>query len=116
MLQKRDGRTRVYRRRNKRFARNCILEVNYSGGGSVMMCDAISFARKPQLVYIPGNRSAAGYRDEVLTPHMLPAMNICREGFQHNARPHISRSPVEFLTNQNLTVLSGLLNHRISTQ
>jgi len=25
MLQKRDGRTRVYRRRNERFARNCVL-------------------------------------------------------------------------------------------
>jgi hypothetical protein len=32
MLQKRDGRTRVYRRRNVRFARNCILEVDNFGG------------------------------------------------------------------------------------
>ena len=37
MLQKRDGRTRVYRRRNERFARNCILEVDNFGGGSVKM-------------------------------------------------------------------------------
>jgi hypothetical protein len=34
MLQKRDGRTRVYRRRNERFARNCVLEVDNFGGGS----------------------------------------------------------------------------------
>ena len=53
MLQKRDGRTSVYRRRNERFARNCVLEVNNFGGGSVMMWGAISYARKTQLVHIP---------------------------------------------------------------
>ena len=31
MLQKRKGRTRVYRRRNGRFARNCVLEVDNFG-------------------------------------------------------------------------------------
>jgi hypothetical protein len=41
MLQKRDGRTRVYRRRNERFARNCVLEVDNFGGGSVKMWGAI---------------------------------------------------------------------------
>ena len=46
MLQKRDGRTRVYRRRNERFARNCVLEVDNFGGGSVMMWGAISYAEK----------------------------------------------------------------------
>ena len=70
-----------------------------------MMWGVISFARKPQLVHITGNISAVGYREEVLTPHMLPAMNLCREGFQHNARPHIARSTVDFLANQNVTVL-----------
>jgi hypothetical protein len=78
MLQKRDGRTRVYRRRNERIARNCVLQVDNFVGGNVMMWGAISYARKTQLVRIPGNFSAAGYRDEVLTPHMLPAMNIRR--------------------------------------
>jgi hypothetical protein len=46
MLQKRDGRTRVYRRRNERFARNCVLEVDNFGGRSVMMWGAISYAEK----------------------------------------------------------------------
>ena len=64
-----------------------------------MMWGAISYARKPQLVHIPSNLSAAGYRDEVLTPLMLPAMNLCMEGLQHNARPHIARSTVDFLAN-----------------
>jgi hypothetical protein len=31
MLQTRDGCTRVYRRRNERFARNCVLEVDNFG-------------------------------------------------------------------------------------
>jgi hypothetical protein len=46
MLQKRDGRTRIYRRRNERFARNCVLEVDKFGAGSVMMWGAISYAKK----------------------------------------------------------------------
>jgi hypothetical protein len=64
MLQKRDGRKRVYRRRKERFARNCVLEVNNFSGGSVMIWGAISYARKTLLGHIPG---------AVLTPHMLPA-------------------------------------------
>ena len=71
-----------------------------------MMWGAISYARKPQLVHIPGNLIAARYRDELLTPHMLPSMNLWREGFQHDkARPHTARSTVDFLANQNVTVL-----------
>ena len=46
MLQKRDGRARVYRRWNDRLARNCVLEVVNVGEGSVMMWGAISYAAK----------------------------------------------------------------------
>jgi hypothetical protein len=46
ILQKRDGRTRVYRRRNERFAKHYVLEVDHFGGGSVMMWRAISYAEK----------------------------------------------------------------------
>jgi hypothetical protein len=117
MLQKRDGRTRVYRRRNERFARNCILEVDNFGGGSVKMWGAISYARKTQLVHIPGNISAARYRDKVLTPHILPAMDIRMNVFQHdNARPHTARVTVDVLANQNVRVLPGRLNHHIWSQ
>jgi hypothetical protein len=81
MLQKRDDRARVYRRRNER--------IDNFGGGSVMMWDAISYAQT-QLVHIYSNRFAARYRDEVLTPNMLPAMNLRRDVFQHdNTRPHV---------------------------
>ena len=61
---------------------------------------------KTQLVHIYGNLIAARYRDEVLTPHMLPAMNLRREVFQHdNARPHTACATVDFLASQNATVL-----------
>jgi hypothetical protein len=79
-----------------------------------MIWGAISYAINPQLVHIPGNRNAARYRDEVLTPHMLPAMNPCREGFQNDkAGPHTARSTIDFLANQNVRVLPWRLNHQI---
>ena len=107
MLQKRDDRTRVYRRPNERFARNCILDVDNFGGGSVVVWGAIFYGRKTQLVHIPGYLSAARYWDEVLTPQMLPAMNLYREVVQHDsARPHTVRATVTFLANQNVTVLT----------
>jgi hypothetical protein len=47
------------RRRNERFGRNCLLEDDNFGGGSVMMWGAISYALKLQLVHIPDNLNAA---------------------------------------------------------
>ena len=71
-------------------------------------------AGKTQLVQIPGNISATKYRDEVLTPDMLPAMNLRRNVFQHdNAQSHTARATVDFLANQNVRVLPGRLNHQI---
>jgi hypothetical protein len=86
MLQKRDGRTCVYRRRNERFATNCVLEVDNFDVGSVMIRCTISYARKTQMVSISGKLNAVRYSYEVLTPHMLPAMNLRREGFKHTAQ------------------------------
>ena len=101
------------RRRNDRFGRNCLLEDDNFGGGSVMMWGAISYALKPQQVHIPGNLNAARYRDEVLTPHMLPSMNLRREVFPHDhARSHTARATVDFLANQDARVLPGRLNHQ----
>jgi hypothetical protein len=82
-----------------------------------MMWGAISYARKTQLVHIAGNLSAARYRDEVLTPHMLPEMSLRREVCHHeHAWPHTAHATVDFLANQNVRVLTGRLNHHIVTQ
>jgi hypothetical protein len=105
MLQPRDGCTRVYRRRNERIARNCVLEVDNFGAGSVMMSGAISYARKNSTGAHPRQPQPARYRDEVLTQHMLPAMNLRSEVFQHNTRPHTARATVDFLADQSATML-----------
>jgi hypothetical protein len=113
MLQKRYGRTHVYRRQNERFTRNYVLEVDNFGGGSVMMWGAIFYARKTQLVDIPCNLNAARYRDEVLTQHMPPTMNLRMEVFQHgNARPHTSRATVDF----NVIYLDIFMNFSLNNQ
>jgi hypothetical protein len=72
----------------------------------VWWCEVPYPTPKNQLVHIHGNLNAVRHRDEVLTPHMLPAMDLCREVFQHdNARPHTARTTVDFLAIQNVTVL-----------
>ena len=68
LLQKRDGRIRVYRRRNERFSSSCVQEVNSFSGGSITMWAAISNDRKTDLVHVPGNLTAVRYRGEILQP------------------------------------------------
>jgi transposase len=55
LLQKRDGRIRVYMRRNERFSSSCVQEVDSFPGGSVIMWAAISNDRKTYLVHVLGN-------------------------------------------------------------
>jgi hypothetical protein len=93
MLQKIDGCTRVYKRRNERFRK----ELRPWGRQfRRRKCDDVGchiLRLKTHLVHIPGNLIAARYRDEFLTPHMLPAMNLRREVFQRdNARRHTARA------------------------
>ena len=53
LLQKRDGRIRVYRRRNERFSSSCVQEVDSFGGGNIVMWATISNDRKTDLVHVP---------------------------------------------------------------
>jgi hypothetical protein len=50
LLQKRDGRIRVYRHRNEHLSSSRVQEVDSYGGGSVMMWAGISDDRKTELV------------------------------------------------------------------
>ena len=71
-----------------------------------MVWGAISYARKTQLVSIQGKVNAARYRDEILQPHLLPAIDVRREIFQQdNARLHAARLTMDYLQNQNITVI-----------
>ena len=106
MLERRDGRVRVYRRRNERFTPNCVVEVYNYGGGSVMVSGTIYYARKTQLVPIYGNLNATRYRDEILQPHLLPVIDVRREIFQQDtARPHTALLTMDYLQNHSITVI-----------
>ena len=68
-----DGRLMVYRRRNERYAEACMLQRDsYGGGGSIMVWGGISHDHRTALVVIEGGLNAARYRDEVLTPQVIP--------------------------------------------
>jgi hypothetical protein len=71
------------------------------------MWGAISYFRKTQLVPIRGNLNAARYRDEILQPHLLLAIDVRREIFkQDNARPHTARLTMDYLQNGNIYATS----------
>jgi hypothetical protein len=50
----------VYRRRNERFAANCIEEADIFGGCSVIMWGAISDTGRTALVQVNGTLMAQG--------------------------------------------------------
>ena len=106
-LQRSDRRQRVYRRLGERYSDACVREVDRFGeGGSVMVWGGISHGVKTPLVVIQGNLTAVRYRDQVLTPHVLPLVNAHNLTFQHdNARPHVARVCRDFLNQNNVQVL-----------
>ena len=55
-----DGRIRVFRRREERFADNCLIESDRFGGGSVMVWGGIMGSRKTNLIAVQGNLNAQG--------------------------------------------------------
>ena len=105
-LYRHDGRMRIYRRRNERYIPQCIRGVDRYGGGSVMVWGAISMNGRTNLVQVQGNLTAVRYREEILSRHLVPVMDIRREIFQQdNAKPHTARLTMEYLANTNVTVL-----------
>ena len=113
LLQKRDDRIRVYRRRNERFSSSCVQEVDSFGGSNVMMWAAISNDHKTDLVHVPGNLTAVRYRDEILQPHLMHVFDRQMGLFQQdNARPHIARVTMDYLEQNNINVLPCLPNSR----
>ena len=65
LLESKDGRVMVYRRRGERFADACVCKVDRYGGGSVMIWGAISFHHRSRLV-VRGNLTGVRYRDGIL--------------------------------------------------
>ena len=103
-----DGRIRVYRRRNERYADCCVLQRDrFGGGGSVIVWAGISYGYRNQLVVIDGNLNAQKYRDRVFAPHVVPLLQnhgVISVFQQDNARPHVARDNIhiQFLRNNNI--------------
>ena len=103
-----DGRQRVYRRLGERYARNCIVERNRFGGGSVMIWGGITARHRTHLVVVQGNLTGVGYRDQILRPVVIPFLQRHGLGLtfqQDNARPHTARVAMDFLPHNNVMLL-----------
>ena len=101
-----DGRSRVYRRVGERYQDNCVVERRLFGGGSIMVWGRITGNARTPLVAINGNLTGARYRDEILQAHVVPFVLQHAVTLQHdNARPHVARVVIDFLTQQNVNVL-----------
>lgn len=107
-LRRGDGRARVYRRVGERYADVCVHEVDRYGGGSIMVWGGISYQNRTPLVIVRGNLTGQRYRDEILTPVVVPFLNanVNVTLFQQdNARCHTAHVCRNFLTQQNINVL-----------
>ncbi|KAK7116305.1 hypothetical protein V1264_002010 [Littorina saxatilis] len=106
LLQRHDGRRRVYRRVTERYAPNCVDEAPVHGGGGVMVWGAINTAGRSTLVHVQGRITAQRYVEEILRPHALPLLADQDAIFQQdNARPHTARLTTQFLTDHHVQVL-----------
>ena len=105
-LSRSDGRLRVWRRRNERFADCCVPQRDRWGGGSIMVWGGIHSTGRTPLLVLQGNLNADRYIDEVLRPEVVPYTrrhNLTLQ--QDNARPHSARRTQEFLTAEMVNVL-----------
>ena len=102
-----NGRIRVFIRKGKRFADNCLIERDRFGGGSVMVWGGIMGRRKTNLVAVQGNLNAQGYINQILQPEAVPFLQ--RHGpailMHDNARLHVARICRQFLNRNNVNVL-----------
>jgi transposase len=84
----------------------CIIERGRFGGGNVMVWGGIAYGRRTQLHIIRGNLNAIRYRDEILSPHLVPFLqqhNLTLQ--QDNARPHVTKISTAYLQAHNIDVL-----------
>ena len=105
-LYRADGRQRVWRRVGERFADVNVVRRVAHGGGGVMVWAGISGGHRTRLHFIEGNLNALRYRDEILTPIVLPFIRLHGGTFQQdNARPHVARICMQLLEAEDVQVL-----------
>lgn len=84
-----DGRIRVRRLKNERYADCCILEHDRYGLGSVMVWAGMWWNNRTDIVVVSGTMTGKRYLNEIILPHVLPIVNGNNLIFQQdNARPH----------------------------
>ena len=106
-LQRSDGRIRIWRRRNERYRRNCIVERDRNRGGSVCIWGCVGVNTKTNLVHFNGNVNAMNYIDQAINTQVVPLfVNQPNLIYMHdNARPHTARITVNHFTNLGIPVL-----------
>lgn len=99
-LEHNDGRVRIWRRRGERLAQGAVRERTAHGGGSIMIWGGISEHHRTPLYHVQGMLNAQGYRDQILRPLVLPAlqqMGPLAVLQDDNATPHRARLVNTFL-------------------
>ena len=101
-----DGRVRVRRLPNERYAGNCISEHDRYRGGSVMIWGGMWSNGKTTAVIIQGTMNSETYLHQVINPIVIPTVQQHNLVFQQdNARPHVARIVTEKLEQSSVEVL-----------
>lgn len=96
-----DGRERIWRRRNERYADCTISERLSFNGGSVMVWAGISTEAHTDLIFVEnGALNAHRYVEDILQETVVPFSHFIGDDFilmQDNAKPHVARVVNEYL-------------------
>lgn len=96
-----DGRERVWRRQNERYADCTISERVSFRGGSVMVWAGISTEAHTELIFVEnGAMNAHRYVEDILQDVVVPYSHFIGNDFvlmHDNARPHTARLVTEYL-------------------
>lgn len=101
-----DGRVRVWRRRGERYADVAVRQHDRYGGGSVMVWGGFSLNHRTPLHRVEGRLTGVAYRDTILRPLVLPALQAVGPGAQFqddNAPCHRAAVVNRFLEEQQVT-------------
>lgn len=104
-----DGRLRVWRRVNERYAECTFTPKVPFGGGGFLVWGGVSMDARTDLVFIEnGSLTAERYIEEILLPHVLPYAPFIGDEFilmQDNARPHAARIVRGFFDEVEITAM-----------
>ena len=105
-----DGRIRVWRQRNTRYAPRYVQPTFQGGGGSIMIWGCVSYGCKLDLVTVQGTLTGQKYRDNILRPVVIPhfdnhPLRTRPVYMDDNARPHRARVVTDIIQREAVTTL-----------